>query len=63
MKRLPVNLATNPIERRRLLRRVRTAAVTVALLVSALHGVLAIGLLDTPEPAAPDIEALAELRY
>jgi len=63
MKRLPVNLASNPIEQRRWLRRVKITAVTVALVLSALHAVLAISLLDAPEPAAPDVEALAELRY
>jgi Tfp pilus assembly protein PilN len=63
MKHLPVNLASNPIEQRRWLRRVKIAAVAVALLVSVLHGLLAFSLLDTPQDRAPDLQALRELRY
>lgn len=63
MKRLPVNLASNPIERRRWLRRIKLTAVGVALLVTALHSALGWSLLALPPPdGAPEAAALAELR-
>jgi hypothetical protein len=63
MKRVPVNLASNPIEHRLWVRRVKLVAVAAALIVTALHALAVWGLLDTPETAAPDTRALNELRY
>lgn len=63
MKRLPVNLASNPIEHRQWLRRVKLTAIGVAMLLSVLHLALAWSLLDAPEANAPDLEAMVELRY
>jgi len=63
MKRLPVNLASNPIEQRLWLRRVKLATVGIVVVLTALHAALGWTLLDAPETAAPDAEAMAELRY
>ena len=62
MKRLPVNLATHPIEERRFVQRVQLIAGAAVLVLTLLHGLLAWTLLDEPQAAAPDAEALAELR-
>jgi Tfp pilus assembly protein PilN len=63
MKRLPVNLASNPIEHRQWLRRVKLTALGIAVVLSVLHLALAWSLLDASQADAPDIEAMAELRY
>lgn len=63
MKRLPVNLASNPIEHRQWLRRVKLTALGIAVVLSVLHLVLAWSLLDAPQADARDIEAMLELRY
>lgn len=63
MKRLPVNLATHPIEQRRLVQRVRLVAGAVTLVLTVLHGLLAWSLLGAPQTELPDAEALGELRY
>jgi Tfp pilus assembly protein PilN len=62
MKRLPVNLASNPIEHRQWLRRVKLTALGVVGVLSVLHLALAWSLLDAPQADALDIEAMAELR-
>lgn len=62
MKRLPVNLASNPIEHRQWLRRVKLTALAVAVVLSVLHLALAWSLLDAPQADGPDIEAMLELR-
>lgn len=63
MKRIPVNLASNPIEQRLWLRRVKQVVVVAALLVTALHGLLGWSLLDGGQQVTPDVEGLRELRY
>lgn len=63
MKRLPVNLASNPIEHRRWLRRITLSIVGAALVLTLVHAVLVVSVLDTPQAPPPDAEALAELRY
>jgi Tfp pilus assembly protein PilN len=63
MKRLPVNLASRPIEQRQWLRRVKLTALGIAVALSVLHLALAWTLLDVPEADAPDVEAMALLRY
>lgn len=63
MKRLPVNLASNPIEHRQWLRRVKLTALGIAAGLSVLHLALAWSLLDAPQAEAPDLEAMVELRY
>ena len=63
MRRLPVNLASSPIEHRLWLRRAKLTAVGIVAVLSALHLALAWSLLDAPPPDAPDAEAMVELRY
>ena len=63
MKRVPVNLASNPIEHRQLVRRIQTISLVVALVLTALHVALGFSLFDEPVTDAPDVEELAELRY
>lgn len=63
MRRLPVNLASNPIEHRQWLRRVKLTAVGVAVVLSVLHLALAWSLLEAPEADTRELEAMAELRY
>jgi hypothetical protein len=62
MKRIPVNLASNPIEQRRWLRRVKLVAVAATVLVTALHAALAWSLIDAPQAVVPDAEVMRELR-
>ncbi len=63
MKRLPVNLASNPIEQRQWLFRVKLTAVAIAVVLTVVHLLIAGSLLDSPATPAPDIEAMASLRY
>lgn len=62
MKRIPVNLATNPIEHRQWLRRVKLVAIQVAVVLTALHALVAWTLLDQPRVEAPDQEVIEPLR-
>ncbi len=62
MKRLPVNLATHPVEQRQWLRKVtlRTAAAEVVL--TGAHLSLAGSLDDVPHGTTPNAEAVILLR-
>jgi len=62
MKRLPVNLATHPIEQRQWLRKVtlRTAAAAVALTLA--HMLLAWSLVDELQTTTPNTEAVTLLQ-
>jgi Tfp pilus assembly protein PilN len=62
MRRIPVNLATNPIEQRQWLRRVRLVSVAVAAGITVLHLLLAGTLPDEPGSAVTDREAVQPLR-
>ena len=63
MKRLPVNLASNPIEQRQWLFRVKLTAVAIAAVLTVVHLLIAGSLLDSPATPTSDIEAMASLRY
>ena len=62
MKRLPANLATQPIEHRQWLRRVTLITAAVALALTLAQGLLAWGLIDEPETISPDAESVTMLR-
>lgn len=62
MKRLPVNLATQPIEQRQWLRKVTLRTAAIALLLTAAHLLAAWSLVDEPHTTTPDAEAVNLLR-
>ena len=62
MKRLPVNLATRPIEQRQWLRKVTLMTAAAAVVLTAAHLLLAWSLVDEPQTTTPDAEAVTLLR-
>ena len=62
MKRLPVNLATHPIEERQWLRKVTLRTAATAVVLTLAHLLLAWGLVDEPQTTTPNAEAVTLLR-
>ena len=58
MKRIPVNLATNPIERRQWLQRVTLGTAAAVALLTLAHLALGWILWSAPEAPEPDLSAL-----
>jgi len=62
MRRIPVNLASNPFEQRQWLRRVKRLTVGIAALLTAIHLLAAWPLLDQPRVASRGDEAIVPMR-
>lgn len=62
MKRLPVNLATNPIEHRQWLRRVTLSGLGVVAVISLAHLLLTWTIVDVPDTSVPEAEVIELLR-
>ncbi len=62
MKRIPVNLASHPIEHRQWLSRVKRVCLGGAIGLTAVHLLLAWFLVDQPQQVAPDADILQPLR-
>jgi len=62
MKRLPVNLATKPIEQRQWLRRVTVIAAAIVAVITAAQLLLVVTLGEIPDTSAADADAVALLR-
>jgi len=62
MKQIPVNLASNPIEQRQWLRRVKLIAFEVAAVLSVLHVLLAWTVFDEPRAVETGQEVVEPLR-
>lgn len=62
MKQIPVNLATNPIEQRQWLRRVKLVTVQAAAVLTVVHLLLAWTVLDQPREIETDQEIIEPLR-
>ncbi len=62
MKRLPVNLATHPVEQRQWLRKVTLRTAAAAVVLTLAHLLLAWSLVDEPRTTTPNAEAVTLLR-